>query len=132
MKDDNRALVERMLRAFEAKDAQRAASCFTEDGLFIDPHYPEPAIQGRAAIQQGFGFAFGMLEQPGFTIRNFWSNETSGATEVDTDHIMADGSEVQFPQVFVFETKDGLLSRFQAYVPYPPPSPGINAADPAH
>jgi hypothetical protein len=39
---------------------------------------------------------------------------------VDTHHIFQDDNEVHFPQVFVFETQNGLLSRFQAYVPYPP------------
>jgi imidazoleglycerol phosphate dehydratase HisB len=80
-------------------------------------------MHGKAAIQQGVTFAFGMLKQPGFTIRHFWTMENTGAVEVDTHHVLENGAEVQFPQVFVFEIRDDLLSRFQSYAPYPPPQP---------
>ena len=29
--------------------------------------------------------------------------------------------KLNFPQVFVAESRDGLITRLQAYVPYPPP-----------
>ena len=122
MSNDNRALIERLLRAFEAKNRQETLDCFAEESLLFDPHYPDPAMQGKAAIQQGLEFAFGIVKQPGFEIRQFWSQGQSGAVEVDTHHILQDDSEVRFPQVFVFETQNGLFTRFQAYVPYPPPA----------
>ena len=79
-------------------------------------------MQGKAAIQEGFQFAFGLLKQPGFTVHHSWSAENSGALEVDTHHIFQDGSEAHFPQAFVYKTRDNLLTRLQAYVPYPPPA----------
>jgi ketosteroid isomerase-like protein len=122
MTNDNRALVDRMLRAFEAKDMQETLACFTEEALLIDPHYPNSVMQGKAAIQEGLEFAFGMLKQPDFEIRHFWSQNHTGALEVTTRHVFQDGTEAKFQQVFVFETQNGLFTRFQVYVPDPPPA----------
>jgi ketosteroid isomerase-like protein len=117
-----RTLIERGLQAFEQKDAQALTAIFSDDAVFYDPHYPTPEMRGQAAIRQGFEFAFGTLKQPGFTIRNFWGNEHSGVVEVDTHHVLQDGVELRFPQTFVVEERDGLVTRFQAYLPYPPPA----------
>jgi ketosteroid isomerase-like protein len=119
---DTQTPIEKLVRAFAAKDLSQALDCFTEDALFFDPHYPQPQMQGKVAIQEGFQFAFGILKQPGFTVRHLWTADNSGALEVDTNHVFQDGSEAHFPQVFVFETRDNLLTRLQAYVPYPPPA----------
>jgi ketosteroid isomerase-like protein len=121
MSTDNRELVEWVLRAFEAKDLEAALACFADDALLFDPHYPTPEMRGKAAIRGGFEFIFGIVKRPGFTIRHFWAGDHDSALEVDTHHVLGDGTEVRFPQVFVFEIGDGLFQRFQAYVPYPPP-----------
>ncbi len=123
MSTDNQALVERLLKAFEAKDLDAALACFADDALLFDPHYPTPEMHGKAAIRGGFEFIFGIVKQPGFTIRHLWSGDQDGDFEVDTHHVLGDGTEVRFPQVFVFEMGDGLIRRLQAYVPYPPPAP---------
>ena len=117
-----RTLFERGLQAFEAKDISTLTEMFAEDALFYDPHYPTPECRGKTAIKAGFEHAFGILKKPGFTICNFWGNGHSGVVEVDTHHILQDGMELNFPQVFVVETRDGLFTRFQTYVPYPPPA----------
>jgi len=122
MSPDNRVLVERLLKAFESKDLEAALACFADDALLFDPHYPTPEMRGKAAIRAGFEFIFGIVRQPGFTIRHFWTGDHNGALEVDTHHVLADDTEARFPQVFVFEIGDGLIRRFQAYVPYPPPA----------
>ena len=116
--------IENLLNAFSNKDMPTLMASFADDAVFFDPHYPEPQLQGKEAIQQGFEFAFSTIQQPDFNIRHFWANAHSGAAEVDTHHIFHDGSEVRFPQLFVFEMQDNLLTRFQAYVPYPPPVQG--------
>jgi hypothetical protein len=121
MSTDIRKLLERGLQAFEAKDLPALSSIFADDALFYDPHYPLPDLQGKTAIAKGFEHAFGMIKQPAFNIRNFWSNGQSGVAEVDTHHVLQNGSEVRFPQVFVIEIKNDLITRFQVYAPYPPP-----------
>jgi len=122
MATDNRALVERLLSAFEAKDLDAALACFADDALLFDPHYPTPEMRGKTAIRGGLEFMFTIVQQPGFTVRHFWTGDDDGALEVDTHHVLADGTEARFPQVFVFETGGGLIHRLQAYVPYPPPA----------
>src|SRR5215211_7711217 len=98
-------------------------ACFADDAVVYDPHYPTPEMRGKDAIRQNFTWGFSMIQQPGFTIRNAWVGDTSGAVEVDTHHTFPNGAEVRFPQVFVLETEGGLLTRLQAYAPYPPPAP---------
>lgn len=115
------------LRLFEKRDADAVAARFTPGGVFIDPHYPPPlgpAITGREAIRAAVAGVFGLIERPGFTVRHAFSAASNvAAVEVDTHHVMADGSSVDFPQVFVGEVDpDGLLVRLQSYPPYPPPS----------
>ena len=122
MSTDIRTLLERGLQAFTAKDLPALSSIFADDAMFYDPHYPSPEARGITAIQEGFKYAFGMIKQPGFSIRNFWGNGQSGVAEVDTHHVLEDGTELRFPQVFVVEVKEDLITRFQVYAPYPPPS----------
>ena len=119
----NEELIAGLLRAFERKDLDAVLGYFAEDALVYDPHYPTPTMQGKEAIRQGFGWGLDMIQQPGFAIRNAWTKDTSGVVEVDTHHVFPNGSEARFPQVFVFETRDGQVTRLQAYEPYPPPAP---------
>ncbi|WP_268899497.1 hypothetical protein [Haloarcula nitratireducens] len=42
--------------------------------------------------------------------------------EVDTRHRMHDGTTVDFPQVFIIENDNGQITRWQSYLPFPPPS----------
>ena len=115
------ALVE-ALRLFEKRDADAVAARFAPGGVFIDPHYQPPLITGREAIREALAGMFGFLTQPGFAVRHtFAGTGNSAAVEVDTHHVLADGSTVDHPQVFVGEVDaDGLLVRLQSYTPHPP------------
>ena len=123
MSTSDRSHIEQLFAAFAAKDLDAVMALFAEDAIVFDPHYPTPLMAGKAAIRSGFAWAFGALQQPGFAIRNFWAGENNAAVEVDTHHVMLGGLELKFPQAFVFEWRDGLVTRLQAYVPYPPPPP---------
>lgn len=116
-------IMDSILATFQAKDKAAFLDLLADDAVLIDPHYPTPAMQGKATIGAGVDFAFGMLAQPGFTVRNRWINGDSGVMEVATHHRMVTGQELDFPQVFVVETRDGKITRLQSYVPYPPPAP---------
>ena len=115
------SIIQGLLLAFERKDIDAAMAYFADGAVVYDPHYPTPEMRGKDAIRQNFTGGFSMIQQPGFTIRSAWVNDDSGAVEVDTHHTFPNGAEARFPQVFVFETADGLLTRLQAYTPYPPP-----------
>jgi ketosteroid isomerase-like protein len=119
------------LRQFEKRDADGIVERFAPDGTFIDPHYPPPIgpeITGREAIRGALSFVFTLVQQPGFTVRHAFSSADHpevASVEVDTHHTFADGTTVDFPQVFVAEIdSDGLLRRLQSYLPYPPPAAG--------
>ena len=44
------------------------------DAVMIDPHYPQSEMKGKAALTQGFTWAFSNMEKPGFTVRHHWSD----------------------------------------------------------
>jgi ketosteroid isomerase-like protein len=106
--------------AFESRDLAAVMALFANDAVVIDPHYPQPEMRGKAAIKRGFEWAFGNIEKPGFTERHIWSNETSGVIEVDTHHVFRGGMKLAFQQVFVIETRNGLITRLQSYPSYGP------------
>ena len=111
-----REYIEAVLGAFEQGDADDASAVFAEDGVFVDPRYPDEEYHGpegvRRALEQGFESA---TERSRFIVRNFWSAETSCVVEVETYYRTADGSERAFPQVFVVEMDNGRVARWQAY-----------------
>lgn len=119
-----RQQVERVFDAFMAKDLNAVLALFAEDARVFDPHYPIPDMQGMAAIRRGLTWGLATLEKPGFIIRNFWAGENSAVVEMDTHHVLKGGMELKFPQIFVIEMRDGLVTRLQSYVPYPAPGIG--------
>lgn len=57
-----------------------------------------------------------------FKVEKYFPGEDgqSAAVEVATAHVLKGGKKLNFPQAFVFEFKDGLITRLQAYEPFPP------------
>jgi ketosteroid isomerase-like protein len=112
---------QKLIDAVMAKDIDAALATFADDAVLIDPHYPEPRMKGRAAIERGLRWSFGSLDKPGFSVRNSASSGDISFFEVDTRHRLKIGLTVAFDQVFVVETHDGRIARLQAYEPYPAP-----------
>ena len=115
-----RAQFEQLFGAFTARDLKTVMAMFDDNAFVYDPHYPIPERKGKAAIQRGFEWGLDGLAKPGFTIRNFWADGEKGVVEVDTHHVLKMGMEIRFPQVFVLAMRNGLVTRMQAYEPYPP------------
>lgn len=113
-------LTQQLIAAFEAKDLSAALDLFADDAVVIDPHYPQSVMKGKAAIQQGFTWAFTNMEKPGFTVLHTWEENGTGAIEVNTYHVFRGGMKLSFPQVFVCETRDGQITRLQSYLPHGP------------
>ena len=124
MKDISIEQIQGLMDAFTAKDMNAMLHYFAEDVVLIDPHYPFPEMRGKAAITTAMEWAFGNMEKPGFRIKHIWIENGNGAVEVDTHHVFRGGMVLRFPQVFVFESRDGLITRLQSFVPYPPPGVG--------
>jgi uncharacterized protein (TIGR02246 family) len=118
---NTRDRIETALKAFENRDAAAAASAYAENGVFVDPHYPEPEYRGREAIREALEWALAnAVERPGFTVRNVVEEGDACAVEVDTHHVATDGSEREFPQVFVVEGGPDGIARWRTYLPFPP------------
>jgi hypothetical protein len=119
-KGKGQELFEGLLQAFAGKDLPTVMSYFADDATFYDPHYPQPRMVGKAAIEQGIAWGLSSLEKPGFTLRHLWLDENSGVAELDTHHVIKGGMETNFDQVFVFEWCGDKFTRMQSYVPYAP------------
>lgn len=118
-----REQIEDVLAAFEERDPASAAEMWAEDGVFIDPHYPEPEYRGPREVREALEWALeNVVEQPGLAIRDMWGDGGTVAVEVETHHVTHDGTVREFPQVFVVEGDRGWVTRWQAYLPFPPPS----------
>jgi ketosteroid isomerase-like protein len=111
-----------LLTAMTAKNKAETLALMADDAVLFDPHYPTPLMAGKAAISEGIDFAFGMLKQPGWTVLRSWENRDSVVLEVDTHHEMMNGFMVTPKQVFIVDTKDGKITSWQSFVPYPPPA----------
>ncbi len=117
-----RAFVEHVFRTVEKMDVQAAVDLFTDDGVLFDPHYPTPKMVGKAAIADGLTWGFGAMKKMGFPIANYFEAEGGqcAAVEIATAHELKNGMKLNSPQMFVIETRDGRISRLQAYEPYGP------------
>lgn len=124
MSDDNRNLIEQLFERMMAHDLAGVMALVADDAVIYDPHYPFPTMQGKAAIEHGLAWALDTLVKPGFVVRQIWQEGNNGAVEVATHHVIKGGQEVEFDQVFLFETRDGQISRLRSFVPYRPPGIG--------
>ncbi len=115
-----RELIDAVFHSFTAKDLPTVMAHFADDAVLIDPHYPQVTMRGRAAIEQGLRWGLGNLVKPGFSVRNVLITGDKAAIEVDTHHLFKGGMELRFEQMFMLETRDGKITRLQAYVPYGP------------
>ena len=117
-----RDALQNLFTAMENRDYATAVATFTDDAVFFDPHYPNPKMEGRAAIEKGLAWGLKSMDKFGFTIEKTYAGEggTSCAVEIDTHHFLKGGKELRFPQAFFVETVDGKISALRAYEPYGP------------
>jgi ketosteroid isomerase-like protein len=106
----------------EAKDLEALMRVFADDAVLIDPHFPALRMQGKAAIRESMGEAMRDMHTFGYTIVNYCESEDGqcAAVETATHHVLRQGMNRNFPQVFIFEAVDGRITRLQAYEPYGP------------
>jgi ketosteroid isomerase-like protein len=116
-----RELVSELFRRCEAKDVDGAMALIAPDADFSDPHYPRVHNRGAAEIRESLVWGIGGLEQMRFHEQRWYAGDGGAVTvEVDTHHTIKGNREVRFPQVFVAESRDGLVTRLQAFEPYGP------------
>ena len=117
-----RELVEQIFSAIEAKDLTAVIDLFAEGGILIDPHYPQPRMEGQAAIAKGLRWGLYQMKSMRFLIVHYCVSDDGqvAIVEVDTHHVLKVGMKLDFPQVFVVEVRNGLIIRLQAYEPFGP------------
>ena len=117
-----RNLVTDTFASLEAKDLEALMRLFADDVVLIDPHFPAPRMQGKAVVRESMREAMGGMLSFGYTIVNYCESENGrcAAVETATHHVIREGMQRDFPQVFNFEAADGRVTRLQAYEPYGP------------
>ena len=117
-----RARVEQAFATVETMNLDAVLALFAQDAVLYDPHYPRPHMAGKGQIAEGLRWGFGAMQKMGFPIVNYFEDETGqkAVVEVATAHVLRAGMKLNFPQIFVIETKEGLITRLQAYEPYGP------------
>lgn len=115
-------LLQALFDDLASRDVATLHSKFADDAVLFDPHYPQKEMRGRAAIERGIAWGMGSMEQFGFTVVQAFSSDDGlkAIAEVDTHHVLKGGQALNFPQVFVIETADGLITALRAYEPYRP------------
>jgi ketosteroid isomerase-like protein len=64
-------LITRTFATVEARDLDAMMSVFADDAVVIDPHFPTPQMQGKAAITEGFRGAITGMRSYGYTLVNY-------------------------------------------------------------
>ncbi len=122
MNTDLSKFVYATLKTIESKNIDSILNIFHEDSVFIDPHYPNVHMKGKAQIREGFTWGMNGVESFQFTPINYFENKenTSASVEVATKLVLKNGKKLSYQQVFIIETKEGKISRCQAYETYGP------------
>ena len=61
-------LVRHTFTLVETKDLEGLMGVLADDALLIDPHFPQPRMEGKVAIRKGFGGAMRGMTSFGYTI----------------------------------------------------------------
>lgn len=108
------AIVQRLVAAWEALNADAVAACVADDAVWHN--IPYPPIAGREAIRAAARAFLGDMATCRFEIR--FSGEVSPGVvmneRVDIFH-RRDGRELRFPVAGVFEVHDGLITTWRDY-----------------
>jgi len=115
-------LIKAHFKAVEAKNLDAVMAFYDADAEFLDPHYPNVHMKGTAEILEGLTWGFNGVKTFSFTLMNYFENEarTSASIEMATKLELSNGQKLSYPQVFIIETKQGKISRLQAYETYGP------------
>ena len=114
--------VEQLLDAFAAKDLDAVLTLLADDAVLVDPHYPNPRMAGKAEIADGLRWVFRTMKTLGFTPLTYFeaADGQRAAVEVASAYVLNTGMRLNLTQVFVIDTREGLVTRVQAYEPYGP------------
>lgn len=119
---DTYHLFKALLKAFTDKDTNAVLAVFADDATLFDPHYPKPKMTGKPEISKGLGWAFANIKQFKFEeISYLEDNKNNTAVGVyRCSHLLPNGARLNFNQVFVMITENGLITGLDAYLPYGP------------
>jgi ketosteroid isomerase-like protein len=115
-------LVEKHFKALEAKDLEAVLAFYQDDIELIDPHYPKVRMQGKDEVFKGLTWSFKTVKKFSFNLINYFENKEGTRASVEYDSIIElfNGKSFKFPQVFIIETKSGMIHCLRAYEPYGP------------
>ena len=107
-------LVETMIAAWEALDADGVVACFAEDGVW--DNIPYAPITGKAAIATSVRNFLGDSVSCRFEVRHIGEISPGVVVTERVDVFQSKGgSEMRIPLMGIFEIKDGLIQQWRDY-----------------
>ncbi len=121
MSNSPKDLAMQWLDALSRRDRVRMDTLLADDIVLYDPHYTPPLMVSKKTIVARMDSVFSFLKSMNWTVRRAWEDADSAVLEVDTHHVTVTDLVLEPPQVFVVYIKDGKISSWKSFVPYPPP-----------
>lgn len=111
---EQRALLDELFAAIDAKDADRFASFLAADGLFR--FGSTPAVKGRSAIVQAVEAFFATLEALSHDVTNTVADGSTLICEGVVTYQRHDGSKISLPFVDIFQLNESLITDYKIYM----------------
>lgn len=119
---DAEQTVDRLVQAWEARDADAVAACFQPEGVWHN--MPYPPIAGRAAIRTAAANFLATATSVRFEIHHQGLAGPGVVLNERSDiFTQTNGREIVFPVMGVFEVEDGLIRIWRDYF-----DPGVMTA----
>jgi len=114
MTDTAQTIVARLIAAWEARDADAVVACFHPDGIWHN--MPYPPLNGQEAIRKAAAGFLATAKSVRFEIHHqAVSSENVVLNERSDIFTHADGREIVFPVMGVFEIQNGLIRVWRDY-----------------
>lgn len=111
----NTDLVNKLIRGWEAKDAEAILSCFTDDAVYINVPMDPPNV-GKAMIRAVVDQFVGMAQEVQFVIHHSCENPQTGVVMNErTDRFLMNGKWIEIAVMGVFEVRDGRIAKWRDY-----------------
>ena len=113
-------LIQTLLNSFSNKEIETIMKYFDDESIFIDAHYPGTKLVGIKNIRRALEWSLKNVSEMKFTILNCWINDNIASVEVLAEHKLKFGIKLNFREIFVIETKNEVVTRFEAFLLYSP------------
>lgn len=111
---DRKEWLEKLGGVIDAKDSERFASYFTEEGIFRFGN-AEP-VKGRKAVAEYVAAFFNMIKSSEHKVVNFWEQDGNVIWQGEVEYTRLDEKKVKVQFANIFYMKDELIDSYLIYI----------------